>query len=201
MNSQYSLPIVHPSFELLKRSGRFLHFVAASLILMNAFRGLRTPGSNSMLCYLELIIAADIYLLVFLGAELLAEAPRFNLFFRLIEMLSLSGIGILLLHNGETTYGILHLLLALGFYILFHRERRVMRSEVLNIRATGISMPNFIRDAEMGWYEIKSIRPDYHSILIETFRNTRIRFNFRRNLKIEELQQIDDFCRKQMGEG
>ena len=75
-----------------------------------------------------------------------------------------------------------------------------MRSEVINIKTTGISMPNFIKDAEMGWYEIKEIKPGYHSILIETFRNTRISFHLRRNLKIEELQQIDEFCRKQMGE-
>lgn len=200
MNSQYSLPVVHPSFELLKRSGRFLHFVAASLIMVNAIQDLQSAGASQVGAYLQLIIAADIFLLIFFGASLLTEAPRFNLLFRLIEVLTLGGIGIMLIGDGHSGYGAMHLLMSFGFFLLFYRERRVMRSEVINIKATGISMPNFIKDAEMGWYEIKEIKPGYHSILIETFRNTRISFHLRRNLKIEELQQIDEFCRKQMGE-
>ena len=73
-----------------------------------------------------------------------------------------------------------------------------MRSEAVDISSTGITVPNFVKDAEIGWHEIKAIIPKYHSIIIETFRNKKIEFNLRENLKIDELGQIDEFCRKHL---
>ncbi len=199
MPNQYSIPVVHPAFELLKRSARILHFIAASIILINAVFDLQAHHGNNILYYTQIIIAADIYLLVFLGGSLLAEAPRLNLIFRFIETLTLTGIGLMLILNGAAWYGFIHLLLSGGYLFLFYREWRVIHSEAVNIKSTGITLPNFVRDAEIGWNEIKSIIPKYHSIIIETFRNRRIQFQLRKNLKIEELEQIDAFCQKHLG--
>ena len=76
-----------------------------------------------------------------------------------------------------------------------------MRSEAVDITATGITISNFLKDAEIGWNEIKTIIPKYHSIIIETLRNQKIEFNLRENLKIDELGQIDEFCRKHLVNG
>ena len=73
-----------------------------------------------------------------------------------------------------------------------------MHSESINIKQTGITIPNFIKDEEIAWPEIKSIVPKYHTIIIETFHNKRIQFQLRKNLKIDELQQIDEFCRQHL---
>ncbi len=55
-----------------------------------------------------------------------------------------------------------------------------------------------MKDEEIGWPEIKSIAAQYQSIIIETIENKKIQFQLRRNLKIEELQQIDEFCRQHL---
>ncbi|MFN8251302.1 MAG: hypothetical protein U0V75_05415 [Ferruginibacter sp.] len=201
MQTQYSLPVVHPAFELLKRSARILHFIAASVILINAIHILNAHDGNKVLCYTQMIIAVDIYLLVFFGGVVLVEAPRLNLIFRLIEALALFGIAITLFEDGHHSLGFLHGLASAGYLFLFYREWRVVRSEAVDIRSTGISFPNFVKDAEIGWNEIKRIIPKYHSIFIETLRNQQIEFNLRQNLKIEELEQIDDFCRKHLVNG
>ena len=73
-----------------------------------------------------------------------------------------------------------------------------MRSESTNNRQTGISIPNFIKEEEIGWPEIKSIIPRYQSIIIEKIQNKKIQFQLRKNLKIEELQQIDEFCHQHL---
>jgi hypothetical protein len=198
MATQYSLQIVHPAFELLKRSARVLHFIAASLILINALHLLQAHNASKVLCYTQIIIAADIYLLVFFGGVLLIEAPRLNLIFRLIETLAIFGIAVTLISDGHTWLGVIHLLVSAGYLFLFYREWRVLRSEAVDISQTGITVPNFVKDAEIGWHEVKSIIPKYHSIIIETLRNQKIEFNLRENLKIDELGQIDEFCRKHL---
>ena len=196
--NQYSIPVVHPAFELLKRSARILHFLAASVIVINAVHLLQVHNENKVLCYTQLVIAADIFLLVFFGGVLLIEAPRLNLIFRLIESLTLMGIAFTLVNDGHNWYGFMHLIVAAGYLFLFYREWRVIRSEAVDIKPTGITVPNFVKDAEIGWHEIKTIIPKYHSIIIETLRHKKIEFNLRRNLKIDELEQIDEFCRKHL---
>jgi hypothetical protein len=198
MPTQYSLQIVHPAFELLKRSARVLHFIAASIILINALHTLQAHGGSKVLCYTQMVIAADIYLLVFFGGVLLIEVPRLNLIFRLIEALALLGIASSLITDGHNWFGLLHLMVSAAYLFLFRRERRVIRSEAVDIKPTGITIPNFAKDAEISWDQIKTIIPKYHSIIIETLRNKKVEFNLRQNLKIDELEQIDDFCRKHM---
>jgi hypothetical protein len=201
MPTQFSLQIVHPAFELLKRSARILHFIAASVILIDALHLLIAHDGNKVICFTQMIIAADIFILVFLGGVLLVEAPRLNLIFRLCEALTLFGISVTLYLDGHTWYSLIHFIASGAYLFLFYREWRVMRSEAVDITATGITIPNFIKDAEIGWHEIKAIIPRYHSILIETLRNKKIEFNLRENLKIDELGQIDEFCRKHLVNG
>ena len=198
MTTQYTIQIIHPAFELLKRSARVLHFIAASLILFNAVYQLQSGTVTNVLAYTQLIIAADIFILVFFGGELLSDAPRLNLIFRLIESTVLMGTAITLMSAGNNSLGFIHVLFSLGYLFLLYREHRVLRSEAVDISPTGITIPNFTKDTELGWNEIRSILPKYHSIIIKTIRNKTIQFRLRKNLKIEELQQIDDFCQKHL---
>jgi len=198
MQTQYSISVVYPAFELLKRSARVLHFIAASVILINAVHILQVHHGNKLLFYTQMVIAIDIFLLVFFGGVLLLEAPRLNLIFRLMEAFTLMCIGITLIDDGHKWYGILHLVIAAGYFFLFKREKRVLRSEAIYITQTGITVPDFFKDAEIGWNEVKTIIPKYHSIVIETLCHKKMELNLRRNLKIDELEQIDDFCKKHL---
>ena len=198
MNTYYFLPVVHPAFELLKRSAKLLHFIAASVILVNAWHAWNEHGAATAISVTQGIIAVDIYLLIFFGGDVLREAPRLNLIFRLIEALAIFGIASSLLTEGHSIFGMSHFLLSGGYAFLFYREWRVIRSEGISIRPTGIMLPNFLKDAEISWADIKAVNPQYHHFCIETYRNKRMQFNLRQNLRIDELQQIDEFCRQHM---
>lgn len=198
MANQYLLPVIHPAFELLKRSSRILHFIGASIILVNGLFLLQDPGASRLSSYLQLIIAAEIYLVIVLGKMLQIDSPVVNIFFRAVEAATLLGIAVNLLSNGSAGAGYSHLLASFGYFFLLYRECRILHSEFVDIRSTGIIIPNFVKDEEISWPEIKNIAPGYHTIVIETFRNKKIEFELRKNLKIEELQQIDEFCRQHL---
>lgn len=201
MPTQYSLPVIHPPFELLKRSSGMLHFIAASVILINGIHHFQIHHPLKIVCYCQLLLAADIYLVVFFGAGFLADTPGLNCIFRLIEVLTMLGTGILLIGDQHAGLGWVHFLLSAGYGFVLYREYRIIHSEAVDIKPTGITIPNFLTDAEISWQDIKSVMPGYQSIFIETLRNRKIHFQLRTNLKIEELQQIDDFCRRHQQQG
>ncbi len=199
MDTRFKLPIVHPAFELLKRSARILHFIAAAAIIVHAVQQLQGNNADRLLCYCELFIGVDILILLFFNSQSLSALPLLNIAFRLTEAIFLLGIGLSLLTDGHSILGSIHLLMAAGYFLLFHRERRILKQESVNISHTGIAIPSFVKDTEISWADIKSILPHYHSIIIETLNNKRIQFSLRRNLKINELEEIDEFCKQHLG--
>jgi hypothetical protein len=197
MPTQYSLPVIHPSFELLKRSAPFLHFIAASIILVNGLHHFQLHHINKIICYCQLFIAADVYLfLFFIVMGLVTDTVYVNCIFRFMETMTLLGISSILFSDGHHVMAFLHLALCIGYGFIFYREYRIQHSEAVDIKPTGISIPNFKADTEISWQDIKEVQPGYHSILIETFRNKKIQFRLRCNLNMEERQQIDEFCRR-----
>ncbi len=198
MNTKYSLHVVLPAFELLKKSAKILHFIAASAILLNAWHEWQVHSENIVLCITQAILGIDILLLVFFTGNLLLENPKLNIIFRFIETIILFGISLSLFLNSHIILGLLHTVAGVGYYILLHREARVLKNEDVEIKSTGILIPNLIKDVEISWADIKSIIPQYHSVLIETFKNKRIQFELRKNLQIDELQQLNEFCAKHL---
>ena len=85
MNSKYSLQVVHPAFELLKKSAKILHFIAAAAILLNAWHDWQVHNESLLLSITQGILGIDILLLVFFTGNLLMESPKLNLIFRFIE--------------------------------------------------------------------------------------------------------------------
>ena len=96
MNS-LALPIVHPAFQNLKRSGKLLHLTAAALILIHAITHVIQPGGSYIYSGCLFLIAVDILILVFAAKNILEELPKVNLFFRFVEFVFFLGIGLDLL--------------------------------------------------------------------------------------------------------
>jgi hypothetical protein len=198
MDTKFSLQVVLPAFELLKKSAKILHFIAAATILFNALHEYQVHNQNWVLCISQAILGVDIMLLVFFTGNLLTESPKLNLIFRFIETLVLLAISLSLFKSSHIFLGFIHLLAGIGYYILLHREARVLKNENVQIKSTGILIPNLLKDVEISWADIKAIIPQYHSVLIETFKNKQLSFDLRKNLKIDELEEINEFCSKHL---
>ena len=92
-----SLPVVHPAFERLKRSGSWLHLTAGLLILTHAISHFRSEESPTPYFWCQLLISLDIFILVLACGDVLRQLPKVNLFFRVVEIVFFLGIGILML--------------------------------------------------------------------------------------------------------
>jgi hypothetical protein len=198
MSTYYSLHVVHPGFELLKRSAKILHFIAGAAILANAVHEWQVQDSSAIIYIAQGIIGIDIIILVFFTGNILVENPRLNVIFRLIESVALLGICFSMLMDAHYILSVVYLAAAFGYFMLVHKEIRVLKEQEIFIKSTGISIPNLLKDVEISWVDVKQIIPKYHSIIIETLKSKKIEFDLSKNLKIDELEQINDFCTKHL---
>lgn len=198
MNS-LTIPVFHPAFEKLKRSGRVLHFTAAIVILSHAISHLNQPDYSQLYFWCQLILGLDIFLLVFLGRNILLTLPKVNLFFRFVESLFFLCIGIMMLLQASWVSGIFHLAISGLYCYLMYCEKKVNTEERLSLHHTGVTVPALPESRFLLWAHINELRAHYDSIEIVTSDNKEIRFEFRRNLEFEELDQIHEFCRHYIG--
>ncbi|HMF70433.1 MAG TPA: hypothetical protein VK616_03105 [Flavitalea sp.] len=194
MNS-LALPIVHPAFQNLKRSGKLLHVTAATLILIHAITHMVRPGGNYIYFGCLFLIAVDILILVFAGKNILEERPSVNLFFRFVEFIFFLGIGLDLLLKLNWINGMVHILISLAYIYLFYCEKKLEKTEYVALHHTGITIPGLPESKFFIWSNISHIEAHYDHITIDTSLDKTYRFNLRTNLQFEELDQIHEFCR------
>jgi hypothetical protein len=193
-----SLPVVHPAFEKLKRSGSWLHVAAGLLILTHAISHFHRHESPTLYFWCQLIISLDIFILVGAGREILRQSPRVNLFFRVVEIVFFLGIGWMMLLEKNWMTACIHLFLCIAYVYLFYCERG-FRSEELSIHPTGITIPGLPESRFLHWSHINDIKATYDSIHIITSEDQDLSFELRKNLDFAELGQINDFCIHYLG--
>ncbi|MDP4150634.1 MAG: hypothetical protein Q8927_00940 [Bacteroidota bacterium] len=198
MNS-VSLAVVHPSFERLKRSGKWLHLAAGLLILTHALSHAHRTESSPVYFWCQLIISIDILILVLAGRDALVQLPVVNLFFRVVEIAFFLGIGLLMLLEGKTGIGVVHLCLSMAYSYLFYCERNLRSEELLSFHHTGVTIPGLPENRWFLWADINSVEVHYDSIHIRTSGRADLHFELRRNLEFAELDQIHEFCRHYLG--
>lgn len=198
MNS-LAIAIVHPAYEHLKRLGRFLHFIAGFLIVLNAINLWQQPHPNALYAWCQVIIGADILLMVFTNRNLSQEMPKINMVFRLIECVIFLGAAAILLVEGNWIVGTLLLGISVAYGYLFYCERKASAIETVAFHHTGISISGIPSSRFFLWSHINQVEARYDSIVIQTSTGKTFHFDLRRNLQFEELDQIHEFCRHYLG--
>ncbi len=189
-----AIPIVHPAFENLKRIGRFLHFIAGLLIILNAIHELQQPKINHLYFWCQLIIGADIMIMVFTSRNLAMELPKINMVFRFIECVIFLGAAFLLLENNWIMSAVL-VMISGAYGYLAYCEQKITRAEMVAFHHIGITISGIPSSRFFLWSNINDIDVHYDNITITTSDGKQLRFDFRQNLQFEELDQIHEFCR------
>lgn len=198
MNS-LTIPISDPAFENLKKSGSLLHFLAALLILINAFTHLREPGGSAIFFWTQLIVAADIFILVIAGRQILLESPRFNLFFRAVESLFFMGVGIHMLVKGYWVNSAIQFIIASGYFYILYCEYLSRVHQSVGFHHLGITVPNFPGNQLIHWVHISHVEYRDHEIRISTSFGKQYCLMLREKLGWNEEAELKEFCHHYLG--
>jgi len=194
MNS-LAIAIVHPAYEQLKRLGRFLHFIAGLLILLNAIHLWQQPHPNQLYVWCQVIISADILIMVLTSRNLSQELPKINMVFRLIECILFLGAAAILTVERNWIMSSTLLAVSGAYGYLLYCERKASAVEMVAFHHTGIAISGIPSSRFFLWSNINHVEARYDSIIIETSLGKTFHFNLRQNLQFDELDQIHEFCR------
>ena len=190
-----AITIVHPAYENLKRMGRFLHFIAGILILLNATHQLQQPKINHLYFWCQLIIGIDILIVVFTNRNLAQELPKVNAVFRFIECIIFLGAAAILLTETNWIAGTILILIGTAYAYLYYCEQKTSAGEQVKFNHIGITISGLPQSEFFLWSRINEIDICYDSITILTSGNKKLHYILRQNLQFEELDQIHEFCR------
>lgn len=190
-----AISIIHPAYENLKRMGRFLHFIAGLLILVNAIHQLQQPKMVHLYFWCQLIVGIDILIVAFANRNLVQELPRINTIFRFIECLIFLGAAAILLTESNWVMGFVLVLVSSAYGYLLFCEQKIATVEMVKFNHIGITISGIPQCEFFLWSRINHIAIRYDSITIETSASKKIYFPLRQNLQFEELDQIHEFCR------
>ncbi len=191
--SPIAISIIHPEFQQLKKASRSLHLLAALFITANAFLYVQHPEANRYYFWGQLIVAADILILFVAGKELIADSPKFNLFFRITEVIVFSTFCVLLFFRGEWLAACIQAVIAAAFVYLFYYERKSAYAENISIQHLGINIPGFPNDRFISWIDIKSVETNESTIVVETRVGKTFQFQFRTHLSTDEEKTIREY--------
>jgi DNA-binding transcriptional regulator YdaS (Cro superfamily) len=80
-------------------------------------------------------------------------------------------------------------------------ERKITMAEMVAFHHIGITISGIPSSSFFLWSNINRVEAHYDCITIETARSGVLRFDLRRNLQFEELDQIHEFCRHYLKTG
>ena len=190
-----AITIVHPAYESLKRMGRFLHFIAGILILVNAVHQVQQPKLNHLYFWCQLFIGVDILIVVFTNRNLVQELPRMNTVFRFIDCIIFLAAAAILLSETNWIMGTVLLIVSAAYAYLLFCEQKISTVEMVKFNHIGITISGIPQSEFFLWSRINDIDIRYDSITIQTSENKKLYFPLRQNLQFEELDQIHEFCR------
>lgn len=190
-----AITIVHPAYENLKRRGRFLHFIAALLILANALHQLGQPKLNHLYFWCQLIVSIDILIVIFTNRNLVQELPKMNAIFRFIECVIFFGAAAILVTEQNWIMCTVLILVGVAYSYLLYCEQKIGSAELVKFNHIGITISGLPQSEFFLWSRINDIDIRYDSITILTSENKQMHFPLRQNLQFAELDQIHEFCR------
>ena len=191
MAAPLSVSIIHPQSINLKRISPFLHFVAGLVFMCGAYY--EFVADNRITAFCEFIIGADVMAIAFMK-RFAEESTKLNAWFRFIEVLVFTGIGILILLNESYILSGLCFVTAGMYAYVFFCERKLILKEKVEVHHLGVTISSFPKDKYLDWEQIEDINAVPHSITIISKKKKTYHFNFEKGIALSELEQIHEFC-------
>lgn len=191
----YSIPIRFEPFERQKKAARLVHFLAAFLMLANAWGDFNQPTPNLLFTVVQIAGSLITLVYAFAGKKILGTSR--NGLFRIMEaLIFVFAAWYFYSKMNLHLMGLLQILAAVGLIMLFITERTIFTPTVVTIDEKGITTPNNIKNRFMPWASIDNMLIKNDFVSINTIHNHFIQYET--NVMLSELQmdEMNAFCRR-----
>lgn len=194
----YSITVKVDGVEKRKRSAGLLHVVIGFFLIVNASNYYRFTEYKMFWPVAIFLLVASFSLFYGFFRRKVDVSAQFNYLIRLIQLISFTALGFLVLSTGRTVDYLGVFAFAFLCIILMFSERRIFQETTVYFEEAGIKVPGYYKDHLVKWEDLTDvvIREDF--ITVFHIKQKYLQFQVMQDLSTLEVAKMNAFCREKM---
>lgn len=194
----YSITVKIEGVESRRRSAGLLHIVIGFFLIFNASNYYRFTNYKNIWPVGLILLVASISLFYGFFRRKMDLSAHYNYWLRLIQVISFTVLGFLMLGTGRPVDYIGVFVFAFLCIVLMFSEKRIFQETTVYFDEAGIKIPGYYRDHLVVWQEISEVvvREDFFTIF--HVNQKYLQFQVMQDLSTLEVAKMNAFCKEKV---
>lgn len=194
----YSITVKIEGIESRRRSAGLLHSVIGFFMIINAANYYRSTQYKNFWPVATFLLVASFSLFYGFFRRKIDLSAQFNYWLRLIQLISFTALGFLVLRTGKTVDYLGVFAFAFLCIVLLFSERKIFQETVVYIEEAGIKVPGYYKDHLVKWEDLREvvIREDF--VTLFHIRQKYLQFQVMQDLSTLEVAKMNAFCKEKI---
>jgi hypothetical protein len=194
----YSVAVKIEGIESRRRSAGVLHVVIGFFMIFNASNYYRYTNYKNILPIAFILLAASISMFYGFFRRKMDLSAHYNYWLRLVQVVSFTVLGFLVLATGRTSDYVGVFVFALLSIVLMFSERRIFNETIIYFNEEGIKIPGYYTDHLVKWEEISEVVVREDFLTIFHVNKKYLQFQVMQDLSILEVAKMNAFCKEKV---
>ena len=194
----YSIAVKIEGIESRRRSAGVLHVVIGFFMLFNASNYYRFNDYKNLLPVAFILLVSSVSLFYGFFRRKMDLSAHYNYWLRLVQVISFTGLGFLMLGTGRSSDYIGVFVFAALCIVLMFSEKRIFNETCVYLSDEGIKIPGYYRDHLVNWEEISEVIVREDFLTIFNANQKYLQFQVLQDLSTLEVAKMNAFCREKV---
>ena len=194
----YSVLVKIEGIESKRRSAGLLHIVMGFFLLLKGADYYKLLEYKNFIPVIPVLLIASISLFYGFFRRKLDRSAQYNFWLRMIQVITFTYLGFLMLGVGRTIDYIGVFVFAFLSIILMFSERKIFQESTIFLDETGIKIPGYYRDNIVKWQDLANVVVREDFITLFHIRQKYIQYQVQQDLSTLELAKMNAFCKEQI---
>ena len=194
----YSITVKIEGVESRRRIAGVLHVVIGFFMIFNASNYYRYTNYKNVLPIALILLVASISLFYGFFRRKMDLSAHYNYWLRLIQVVSFTVLGFLVLGTGRTSDYMGVFVFALLSIVLMFSERKIFHPTTIYFNEDGIKIPGYYTDHLVKWEEISEVVVREDFLTLFHINKKYLQFQVLQDLSTLEVAKMNAFCREKI---
>lgn len=194
----YSVTVKIDDIESRRRSAGILHIVIGFFMIFNSSNYYRFANYKNVLPVAIILLVASISLFYGFFRKKMDLSAHYNYWLRLIQVVSFTALGFLMIGSGRPADYIGVFVFALLCIILMFSERKIFQETTVYFVEDGIKIPGYYRDHLLQWDEVSEVIVREDFLTIFNSNKKYLQYQVMQDLSTLEVAKMNAFCREKV---
>jgi len=194
----FSITVKVDGIEKRRRSAGLLHIVIGFFLIVNASNYYRSIEYRTFWPVAIFLLVASFSLFYGFFRRKIDLAAQFNYWIRLIQLISFTALGFLVVSSARAVDYLGVFAFALLCIILLFSERKIFQETTIYIDETGVKVPGYYRDHLVQWEDLSEVVVREDFITLFHIKQKYLQFQVMQDLSTLEVAKMNAFCREKI---